>query len=110
MTQNVAASEDKHAPAFSEGTVSLDTATDTSLKVKWPTATDDQTADRAVKYTVYVGSEAFTESTIPTEGGIVSDGSMSAIISDLDAATNYLCCCCGIRYEGQSKTSGRGTF
>ncbi len=80
--------EDTTAPTFAQGGIEA-TATSMSLTLTWPTATDDQTADGALTYTAYLGTEPFNTNEFPTEGGENVTGLDSFDFFDLQADTEY---------------------
>lgn len=89
MDLNAELGPDTQAPAFAAGELAMDSASGTSLTLSWPAATDDQTSDKGIQYTVYVGKEAFTADSIPTEGGVTVTGQTQALVGELDSATEY---------------------
>lgn len=89
MDLNAELGPDTQAPVFSSGVLEKASASGTSLTLKWPAAADDQTAANGIKYTVFVGKEAITADSLPTEGGVTVTGETTAILGDLTAATDY---------------------
>ncbi len=89
MDLNAELGPDTQAPAFAAGELAMDSASGTSLTLTWPAATDDQTGDKGIQYTVYVGKEAFTADTIPTEGGVTVTGQTLTLVGDLESGTEY---------------------
>lgn len=89
MDLNAEKGADTTAPTFGSGEVELDSATTSMLTVTWPAATDDQTVSSAIVYTVYTGTAAFTEDTLPTTGGTAVTGETVMSIADLEAGTAY---------------------
>lgn len=90
VKQQSAEEADTAAPTF-PGAIEKVTGMSDSLTLEWEPAVDDKTADSALTYKVYWGTEAFEEGKIPTGDDYieVNPGEARVDLTLLDPETDY---------------------